>query len=615
MHLDWLHLGSVVVVAHILGLIAACHAVMNTRTSQGAVAWAVSLVAMPYFTLVPYLFLGRSKFAGYADARRIENELMRRRAHPPEWDRQSSSGLPTDALGQQLVRSLTQLGGMPFLAGNTVRTLVNGEATFAAILDAIEHARRYIIVQFFIVRADPLGEMLKDALIAKAARGVRVYFLYDSIGSFDLPHRYIAALRAGGVETHPFATNRRFVNRFQLNFRNHRKIVSVDGERAFVGGHNVGVEYLGARPPLSPWRDTHIEVHGPAVASIQFVFTEDWHWATQQLPAFPMQGAEDADGAESAEAAETDDGSAARGPAAKSAQATAAQAIRAHEATTSAASARIEADLAHERAAMQETVTASPTQQQTQRQTQTIAVTMANAGIVLPPSPAAITTGAAAIMHQTLATAAATPAATPTAPNGGDERSATGSAKGPQTDMHCLVVPTGPADRFETCSLFFVESINAARERVWITTPYLVPDEAVLGALRLAVLRGVDVRILIPSRRDHYVVFEASKLYAFDAVRSGIRIFRYRPGFLHQKVVLIDDVAAAIGSANLDNRSFRLNFEVMVLTVDRGFAAEVEAMLLRDFADAYEIDRTEYRRAPAWRRVTMHLARLFSPIL
>ncbi len=149
----------------------------------------------------------------------------------------------------------------------------------------------------------------------------------------------------------------------------------------------------------------------------------------------------------------------------------------------------------------------------------------------------------------------------------------------------------------------------------WITTPYLVPDEAVFSALRLAVMRGVDVRILIPSRRDHRVVFEASKLYAYDSVRAGVRIFRYRPGFLHQKVVLIDNVAAAVGSANLDNRSFRLNFEIMVLTVDRNFAAEVEAMLLRDFAEAFEIDRNEYRQASALRRVVMHVARLFAPIL
>ncbi|MGE8508764.1 cardiolipin synthase [Paraburkholderia terricola] len=484
MQFDLLHVGTLVALAHILGVVAACHAILNTRTSQGAIAWAVSLVAMPYLTLVPYLFLGRSKFAGYADARRVENELLRARAHPPEWDEQASStGLPMQALGARLVHSLTRLGGMPFLPGNSVRTLVNGTATFEAIFEAIENARHYVIVQFFIVRADALGEMFKDVLIAKAKQGVRVYFLYDSIGSFDLPHRYVAALTAGGVEMHPFATHRRFVNRLQLNFRNHRKIVSVDGERAFVGGHNIGVEYLGARPPLSPWRDTHIEVRGPAVASIQFVFTEDWHWATQQLPVFDM-----------------------------------------------------------------------------------------------PAAPAAA------------------------------ERPA-------GHDMHCLVVPSGPADKQETCSLFFVEAINAARERIWITTPYLVPDEAVFAALRLAALRGVDVRIMIPCRRDHVVVFEASKLYAYDSLRAGIRIFRYQPGFLHQKVVLIDSMAAAIGSANLDNRSFRLNFEIMVLTVDRGFAEEVEAMLLEDFAESIEIDRNEYRHASALRRVLMHVARLFAPIL
>jgi cardiolipin synthase A/B len=479
MQFDWLHLGTLLAIVHLLGLAAACHAIMNTRTSQGAIAWAVSLAMMPYLTLIPYLFLGRSKFAGYVDARRLRNENMRARAHAPEWDKLVSAGeWPADELGVRVIRTLAQLGGMPLVPGNSVRTLVNGEATFGAIFDAIEQAKHYVMVQFFIVHDDALGDMLKDALLQCASRGVRTLFLYDSIGSFDLPSRYVKALREGGVVVHPFSTKRHFVNRFQLNFRNHRKIVVVDGERAFVGGHNVGVEYLGAKPPLSPWRDTHIEVRGPAVANIQFVFTEDWYWATQELP--------DCE----------------------------------------------------------------------------------------PPRVA------------------------------------------PRDDnMFCLAMPTGPADRQETCSLFFVEMINAARRRLWITTPYLVPDEAVLSALRLAAMRGVDVRIMIPSRRDHYVVFEASTLYAFDAIRAGIRIFRYQPGFLHQKVVLIDDVAAAIGSANLDNRSFRLNFEIMVLTVHRGFAAEVEAMLMRDFAQTVEIDRGEYRDAPAWRKITMHLARLFAPIL
>ncbi|AOJ38367.1 cardiolipin synthase [Burkholderia lata] len=479
MTLDWLHLGTLILTIHVLGIVAAFHAIMNTRTSQGAIAWAVSLAAMPYLTLIPYLFLGRSKFSGYVDARRHELEMLRMHTPRSPWlSTDATDGPAADAIGQAAVLALTRLGGMPFLGGNSVRTLVNGDATFSAILAAIDAARDYVVVQFFIVRDDALGRMMRDSLLARAAAGVRCCLLYDSIGSFDLPHSYVDTLRRGGVEVHPFATNRTFVNRFQLNFRNHRKIVVVDGNRAFVGGHNVGVEYLGAKARLSPWRDTHIEIRGPVVASIQYVFAEDWHWATQKLPP-----------------------------------------------------------------------------------------------LALPP-PAL-----------------------------------------PGDNMHCLAVPMGPADKQETGSLFFVEAINAARERVWITTPYLVPDEAVISALKLAVMRGVDVRILIPSRRDHYVVFEASKLYARDLVDAGVKVFRYRPGFLHQKVVLIDRIAAAIGSANLDNRSFRLNFEIMVLTVDRTFADEVETMLDADFAQAYEVDASEYRQSPAWRRIAMHVARLFAPIL
>jgi cardiolipin synthase A/B len=478
-YFDWIDVGTLILLIHVLGFVAAAHALMVTRTSQGAIAWAVSLVAAPYFTLIPYLFLGRRRFSGYVDERRREVASLRAGPHPVLWDDEGSSlDAPSQVLGQPDVRVLTRLAGIPFLAGNHVRTLVNGEATFEAIFSAIDHAKHYVLVQFFIVHDDALGQMLRDTLIAASQRGVRCYLLYDSIGSFDLPHSYVSNLRAHGVAVHPFATNKRFVNRFQLNFRNHRKIVVIDGARAFVGGHNVGIEYLGGNPRLSPWRDTHIEVRGPAVASIQYVFDEDWHWATQTLPP---------------------------------------------------------------RAA--------------------------------PPEPL------------------------------------------PEPAMHCLVVPMGPADEQETGSLFFAAAINAARERVWITTPYLVPDEAVMAALKLAVMRGVDVRVLIPSRRDHYVVFEASRLYVRDLALAGVRVFRYKPGFVHQKVVLIDNGAAAIGSANLDNRSFRLNFEIMVLTVDTGFAAEVEAMLAHDFAQAREVTEREYELTPRWRRVAMHLARLFAPIL
>ncbi|VVD80833.1 cardiolipin synthetase [Pandoraea pneumonica] len=475
MTFNWLDVGFAVACLHALGVMAAIHAVLTVRTSQGAVAWAVSLVTMPYLTLIPYLFLGRSKFIGYVEARRARNEVLQSRMGETE-----RTGEPPVAVeAHPEYRALTSITGMSFVAGNRVRLLVNGRATFDAIFAAIDRARDYVIVQFFIVKDDALGRALAARLLARAATGVKVYFLYDRIGSHDLPRSYCEKLRSGGVEVHEFAAAKRgiFVNRFQLNFRNHRKIVVIDGNEAFIGGHNVGVEYLGEKPPLAPWRDTHISVRGPAVVGIQRAFAEDWHWSTGNVPELHRQPA------------------------------------------------------------------------------------------------------------------------------------ASGE------DMHCQVVPSGPADRLETSSLFFVTLINAAQHRVWLTTPYFVPDEAVFSALRLAVLRGVDVRILIPDRADHRVVFEATTSYAFEAARSGINVYRYHQGFIHQKVVLIDDSAAAVGSANLDNRSFRLNFEIMLLTVDRGFADDVAYMLTHDFEQATLLDKDDFRKIPKWRQIVMRVARLFAPIL
>jgi len=478
LHLGLLDYSLILLMVHLTGAVAAVHAALTVRTSQGAVAWVVALVMMPYLTLLPYLFLGRRRFSDYVIARRYVIEQMYRQVGRNGWPSPDAvtAELAVEA-PQSCIRTLSRLGRSPTTGHNKVRLLINGEATFTTILAAIAAARHSVIVQFFIVHDDTLGQALQQALLERAAEGLHVYFLYDSIGCHALPKSYLERLEQGGVEVQPFAVTRRFVNRFQVNFRNHRKLVVIDGATAYVGGHNVGNEYLGLKPPLAPWRDTHIEVAGPAAAILQLSFAEDWYAATGKLP----------------------------------------------------------------------------------------------------------------LLHQ--------------------PRKADGGA------MLCQVVPSGPADRLETGSLLFVEAINAAQRRIWLTSPYFVPDEAVSAALRLALLRGVEVKILIPSRKDHRMVFLASRLYAYEAARAGVQMYTYRPGFLHQKVVLVDDEIAIIGSANLDNRSFRLNFELMVATVDRSFAADVEAMLVRDFALADPVDASRYARLSLWRRVAMSLARLFAPIL
>lgn len=471
-------IAAIVLTFHIVGVIAALHAVMTVRTAPGAIAWAGSLVMMPYFALIPYLIFGRSRFAGYVNARRFNNDRLREIRHGMTGnERAALSASVVQAPAQACMRALPRLTGIPCLANNHVRLLVNGDATFDAIFAAIDTAREQLLVQFFIVHDDELGRALQERLCNRARAGVKVYFLYDSIGCHALGRHYIRVLQQAGVEARPFSTHPGFVNRFQLNFRNHRKLVVVDGARAFVGGHNVGNEYLGKRPPLAPWRDTHIEIQGAAVLDLQMAFAEDWYWAAREVPY-----------------------------------------------------------------------------------------------LMMPPAA-------------------------------------------PAGDMVCQIVPSGPADAQETCSLFFVEAIQAATRRVWITSPYFVPDEAVFAMLRLAVLRGVDVRILIPSRPDHLVVYAASTIYAYQAIGAGVKMYRYEPGFLHQKVILIDDEAAAVGTANLDNRSFRLNFELMVMTAHPAFAADVARMLEADFDKARRIDRDDFLHSPAILRVAMHVAKLFAPIL
>jgi cardiolipin synthase A/B len=449
---------------HLLGIFAAMHAVMHTRTPQGAIGWALGLLLLPYVTLLPYLYLGSSRFLGY------------RVGHRP-LPRSVSAATDTPTVDSECDRfaAISALQGRPFRGGHKLRLLINGEAAFDVMLAAMAAAEHCLLVQFFIIHDDALGRRLQQILLERAAAGVQVCVLFDGIGSHALPRHYVDTLRAGGVAIHRFATHR-WRNRLQLNFRNHRKIVVVDGARAFVGGLNVGDEYLGLKPPLAPWRDTQLELQGPAVADLQQLFADDWQWITGTRPP-------------------------------------------------------------------------------------------------LLPSP----------------------------PCDGNATA--------------LVVASGPADLQETGSLFFAAAINAARQRVWLSTPYYVPDHAVRAALQLAVLRGVDVRVLIPVRPDHHTVFLASTLHAYHAVRTGIRVFRYQPGFLHQKALLIDSDSAAIGSMNLDSRSFRLNFEVAALAVDPAFAADVATMLTEDFRHARAVDEREYRDAPYLRRVAMHVARLFDPLL
>ena len=474
---DVLLLGMAVATSlHVLGFLTAIRAVMKTRTSQGAIAWAIALVSFPYVSLPLYWIFGRNKFMGYVISRRKEHERLQHLGKPliahslPLRDR-----IQMDPV---FLKVLEKLVAIPFTLGNDASLLIDGEATFNAIFKGIDSAKKYILVQFFIVRDDDLGRKLKSKLITKAKEGIRVLFLFDEIGSHKLPKYYIKELAEAGVCVLPFRTNQGLANRFQINFRNHRKIVVIDGELAFVGGLNVGDEYLGKDPRIGPWRDTHVEIRGPAVMGVQLSFAEDWHWSSKQVPELDWE------------------------------------------------------------------------------------------------------------LKKYL----------------------------PQ-DKAILILPTGPADSLDSCALFFVQSIHSAKHRIWITSPYFVPDPQIISALQLAALRGVDVRIILPAKADHLFVYLASFSYLKDTLPLGVKIYRFREGFIHEKVMLIDDSLCSVGTANFDNRSFRLNFEITVVFADSRFASEVREMLSHDFEKATQVSMSDIEDRPVWFKVASQFSRLLAPIL
>jgi cardiolipin synthase A/B len=469
----WLGFTSLVVlIAYVLGIYFAMRAAATARTPQGAVGWVVFLLSAPILAVPLYLFLGHNKYQGYLKAHRETEQVI--------------AGIKQFAVRHAPTACSTGIALEPFeycadlsaCRGNGAELLIDGQATFEAIFAAIDDAKTYILIQSYIIHDDDLGRELQSHLINASKRGVHVRLMTDAVGSHALPESYCEILRDAGVDVADKKTARGPRFRFQINFRNHRKTIIIDGVTGFIGGLNVGDEYMGRSEKFGNWRDTHLKIHGPIVSQLQLVFAEDWHWATNE-------------------------------------------------------------------ALIQDVNWEVPHSDQ---------------------------------------------------------------------DMTGLIVATGPADDTETGSLMFFSAIAEAKERIWIASPYFIPDIDITTALRHAALRGVDVRILIPDMADHRVSWLAAFSYFDDVTTDGVRIFRYTDGFMHQKVFLVDDELAAVGTTNLDNRSFRLNFEAMALFFDSRAAKRIEAMLSADFEKSYEITQTIDQQS-AYVRYGAPVARLFSPLL
>ena len=464
---------AIMAIIYLLAFVCAVREIMISRTSQGSIAWILALGLLPFPTAFLYLIFGWKAFDDYATDR-IRNGRAARPLRAKDLiliDHDTGASWPVQ----------TKVSEVPFLSGNDVELLVDGRATFDSIFAGIAAAKTYLLVQFYIVRDDALGQELAERLIERANAGVKIYLLYDDVGSTGMPRRYRAELRAAGIKVAGFNQRHKFLRLYgptRINYRNHRKIVVADGEHAWVGGHNVGVEYLGEDARFGRWRDTHARVSGPAALGCALLFREDWEWAT---------------------------------------------------------------------------------------------------GEVLSSAP-------------------------PETVNTPGEQSV-------------LVMGTGPADRLEECAIAFTDIIGRARDRLWIVSPYFVPDTDIRTALFAAKLRGVDVRIMLPDEPDHKLVWLASIAHADAMVAHGITVQRYTDGFLHQKVLLMDDQIATVGSVNFDNRSFAINFEITLWLTNRKAIRDVEAMLIEDFRNCRDVTVEEVTSRPWPMRFMTQAARLLSPVL
>jgi cardiolipin synthase len=452
----------------ILAALTAFRAIITSRTPQGAIGWVVMIAALPIVGVPAYLIFG------LADHSRT---IAARRAAEAGPDQRAALLLPCEAPSGRLA-TFESLAGRAASRGNGAELLVDGAATYAAFYKAIEEARHYLLVQFYIVRGDASGQRFKEALIASARRGVKVFLLHDAFYGVGLPRRFVRELEAAGIEVRAPRGPRRVLGRFQINFRSHRKLLISDGAVAFTGGLNIGDEYLGRHRRYGPWRDTHLRVTGPMIGRLQQDFAIDWRRAS---------------------------------------------------------------------------------------------------GAKLPVE-----------LNWDVGT---------------DPR-----------DLCGLVLAPAPTSRIETGNLYFCTLAQVARRRLWIATPYFVPDTDVMSALKLAALRGVEVRVLVPDRADHYSPWLAAFTYFDDLRHAGGEIWRYKAGFMHQKVALVDDDLASVGTINLDIRSGLLNFEHTAIIEDRGFAREVEEMLAADFARAEPMETYLHER-PRWLRLAALSARLLAPLL
>ncbi len=458
---------------------------LERRDPSATWAWVMVLFFLPLLGFIFYLVFGQNlskrRLFDWDDKKKIGlEERISHQKHAIKNDIYPFVN-PNTKENAKLVYMLLSHNDAVLSEDNNVDIFTDGAEKFNSLMDDIRSAKNHIHIQYYIFRLDDLGKKLVDLLTEKAKAGVEVCLLYDDMGSRMLSRKQFKKLiEAGGVVETFFPSSLPFIN-LRLNYRNHRKIVVIDGQIGYVGGFNVGDEYLGKNPSFGYWRDTHLRITGSAVHALQTRFILDWNQASKRH------------------------------------------------------------DFMYEER--------------------------------LFPVPK--TVGDAAMQ----------------------------------------IVTSGPDSEWEQIKVGYIKLIATAKKSIYIQTPYFIPDASILDALRIAALSGVDVKIMIPNKPDHPFVYWATYSYAGELMKAGAKIYIYNAGFIHAKTIVVDERLSSVGTANIDVRSFRLNFEVNAFMYDYETGKRLARIFRKDMNVSYELTPNLYYNRSNIIKFKESVSRLLSPIL
>lgn len=454
------------------------------RSANSIIAWTLILYITPVIGFVIFLLIGRRmNKANMFGIEAAEMKVFEDYSKAVK-ERIQTKNKTSDLKNLDMIMALEALEYAPYREDNQVFMYSDGKLFFQELKESLKAAKESINIEFYIFKNDQVGTEILDILEEKAKAGVQVRLLYDSVGSRLLNRRVLKKLTDAGGKTGEFFPSWLKLININMNFRNHRKIVVIDNEVGFVGGFNVGDEYLGKDKKFGYWRDTHIKFKGSAVRDLNLRFLGDWRYATKE-----------------------------------------------------------EVDLKHAIGKVNDT------------------------------------------------------------PAEGRE--------GMQ------ILSSGPnfSDRFEI-KLAYKKMMQKAKDYLYIQSPYLIIDNSIADSLKLASASGVDVRVMIPGKGDHPFVYWANLVYAGELLNYGVRIYHYdRRAFLHGKTVVIDDEICSIGTANMDTRSFELNFEVNAFVYSKEIAKEQKVQFEKDILKCEELTLEKYRNRSTAVKVKEALSKLLSAVL